>query len=89
MGHHIDAAGRFQSDKYPELAPDKIVLSFKDPAAKMALWDFARWTSDKELGDDIRRRLRSLEAEGKPDWHKTIQPVVDAARAMQLPEEKP
>ena len=29
MGHHIDPRGRFQSDPYPALAPDKIVVSVK------------------------------------------------------------
>lgn len=32
MAHHLDAQGRFQSDKYPELAPDKIVVSLREIA---------------------------------------------------------
>lgn len=60
MGHHIDPKGRFQSDRHPELAPDKIVLSFKDEAARSALYLFARLTEDTELGKDIRDRLISL-----------------------------
>ena len=37
MGHHIDAAGCFQSDKHPELPPDKVLISFEDPFARAAL----------------------------------------------------
>ncbi len=37
MGHHTDSDGRFQSDNYPDLPPDKIVLSFNDPEARRAL----------------------------------------------------
>ncbi len=62
MGHHIDIEGRFQSDKYPDLPPDKIVLSFKDPAARMALAEYARFTTDDELGADIDARLETIAA---------------------------
>ena len=68
MGHHIDSQDRFQSDKNPELPPDKIILSFKDPAAKKALEIFASVTDDKELANDILYRLRSL-AENEPHEH--------------------
>ncbi len=63
MGHHIDDKGRFQSDKYPDLAPDKIVLSFKDPFAEMALklYAVAIWDKDRELSDDILARIKSIE----------------------------
>jgi len=57
MGHHIDEMGRFQSNKYPELAPDKIVLSFKDINARAALGLFSDLTDDCELADDINDRL--------------------------------
>ena len=62
MGHHIDKHGRFQSDKYPNLAPDKIVLSFKDRRARSALEVLAIAYSgeDPELCDDIRRRLAAI-----------------------------
>lgn len=53
MGHHIDSEGRFQSDKYPELAPNKIVLSFKDQAAREALFTYCCHTDDGELAADI------------------------------------
>ena len=62
MGHHIDKEGRFQSDKYPELAPDKIVLSFKDRHAQIALGFYAVYCGgdDPELAADIQERLRSI-----------------------------
>ena len=64
MGHHINEAGQFQSDKYPDLAPDKIVLSFKDPIARSALRKYATMTLDFELGHDIIERLDAIEKEG-------------------------
>jgi len=63
MSHHINKQGQFQSDKYPELAPDKIMLSFKDKAAQIALIMFADNTSDIELAEDILTRIKSIKTE--------------------------
>jgi hypothetical protein len=62
MGHHIDSQGRFQSDKYPDLPPDKIVLSFKDLDAYAALLTLADvyQHKDSEFAADIRTRLRTI-----------------------------
>ena len=64
MGHHIDKQGRFQSDKYPELPPDKIILSFKDSHARKALGMYVTSIQttggDEELADDIEERLRTI-----------------------------
>jgi hypothetical protein len=60
MGHHITSEGTFQSDKYPDLAPDKIVLSFKDKEAQEALKVFAHTTNDRELAEDILERLLTI-----------------------------
>ncbi len=60
MGHHIDREGRFQSDKFPDLAPDKIVLSFKDPAARRALNVYSIYAEDRELARDIRTRVGTI-----------------------------
>ncbi len=62
MGHHIDARGRFQSDKYPDLPPDKIVLSFTDPRAYASLLLLAISYDgvDQALSDDVRARLLSI-----------------------------
>ncbi len=62
MSHHI-VNGRFKSDKFPDLAPDKIVLSFKDAAARLALKRFADMTQDRELAEDIKTRLKSIQKE--------------------------
>lgn len=68
MSHHIDSEGRFQSDKYLDLPPDKIVLSFKDPAAQEALWTFTEHTDDAELAEDIRTRLNWFRLHGPNSW---------------------
>lgn len=66
MGHHINAAGQFQSDKHPELPPDKIIVSFNDPHARRALRTLARdyGEADLELSVDILTRLNQLDREG-------------------------
>jgi len=64
MGHHINDKGQFQSDKYPDLPPNKIVLSFKDKAAVVALHVYVRNTTDRELADDIFRALMNLRKKG-------------------------
>lgn len=63
MGHHIDSEGRFQSDKYPDLAPDKIILSLKDPYAFNALKEYANHCNDRELANDIMKRLQTISEE--------------------------
>ncbi len=61
MGHHINDKGQFQSDKYPDLPPDKIILSFKDPAARFALEAYSNNVmTDKELAEDIMIRIRTI-----------------------------
>ncbi len=60
MGHHINDKGQFQSDKYPWLAPNKIVLSFNDPVARLALHTYVANTKDKILADDIFQALMNL-----------------------------
>lgn len=70
MGHHIDALGRFQSDKHPDLPPDKIILSFHDVVAAGALRDYARRTLDAELAEDIEARLNVLWPKVEPAFQK-------------------
>ena len=65
MGHHIDSEGRFQSDKHPELPPDRIILSFADPEARDALKWFGMTTKDRELGDDVLERVETITQEGR------------------------
>jgi len=65
MGHHINSKGQFQSDKNPDLPPDKITLSFKDHKARASLIAYAARcrNSDKELSEDIFTRLKTIEEE--------------------------
>jgi len=63
MGHHINEKGQFKSDKYPDLPPDKIILSFKDPLARKALKLYAELTKDTELAKDIVTRINTVEDE--------------------------
>ena len=60
MSGHINEAGQFQSDKHPDLAPDKIVLSFKDPVARAALHIYVQGCQDTQLAQDIHDRLESI-----------------------------
>ena len=60
MSSHIiqvDGKPMFQSDKYPDLEPNHIVLSFDDPAARRALWKLCDVTKDRALAEDIRNVL--------------------------------
>ena len=67
MGHHINDKGDFQSDKYPDLLPNKIVLSFKDKVAQRALYLYAANTEDLTLAEDIFKVLRKMKRRKKKD----------------------
>lgn len=62
MGDHIDAAGKFQSDKYPWCAPDFVPLKVTDVAAQPLLWQYAnsREPIDAAFAEDLRARLRAV-----------------------------
>lgn len=64
MGHHLTADGQFQSDRHPDLPPNKIVLSFKDPHAHLGLWTVAieYQQDDPELSGDMMTALDALGA---------------------------
>ena len=70
-GHHIreiDGRKHFQSDLYPDLALDHIVLSFKDPAARQALWRYAvaieaNGLEEFVLSADIRAVIIDMESD--------------------------
>lgn len=61
MGHHINKNGNFQSEKYPDLLENKIILSFKDFLAREVLKTYAKKTEDKELGKDILKVIKKIE----------------------------
>jgi len=59
MGHHINKSGQFQSDKHPDLPPNKIALDFRDIHARPCLKMYASLTLDKELKEDILTGLEN------------------------------
>ena len=70
MCHYLNALGQFQSDQYLFLAPDEIVLSFKDSAAMEALYTFADWTDDDDLAVATRKRLDTIAEEYVQSWER-------------------
>jgi len=74
MGHHIDEAGRFQSDRHPDLPPDRIRLNFQNPRSERALRVLAQdyEQADSELAADINRRLDALYGTLKPGDREDI-----------------
>lgn len=56
---HINAAGEFQSDKYPTCPAGKVPLSVADPTAQPLLWEYAqrRREFDAEFADDLEFAL--------------------------------
>ena len=85
MAHHIDKEGRFQSDKYPDLPPDKIVISFKDPRALRGLRVIAEdyLDTDPELTADITERLKTIQMPGRGRANgvkpQTVYRIIDRA----------
>lgn len=63
MGHHIDSEGRFQSDKYPDLPPDALLLKLDDPEARAAITLYVTICKDRELAGDLIQRMRVLRFE--------------------------
>ena len=63
MGHHINDAGEFQSDKYPLLKPDKVVINLCHPEARAGLLAIAKAYEkrDAEFAGDLRERVSYLD----------------------------
>lgn len=61
MGDHINADGRFQSDKYPTCPAGKVPLSTRDRTAQDLLWDYAqrRRPIDFEFSEDLQICLKN------------------------------
>jgi hypothetical protein len=49
MSQDFSPMVQFQGYQYPSMRPDEIVLSFRDPAAMVALYLFADCTDDDDL----------------------------------------
>jgi hypothetical protein len=62
MSEHIDASGRFQSDKYDWCKPDFVPLKVTDSMAQPVLWAYAqaRRSVDAAFADDLERRLLAV-----------------------------
>lgn len=60
MSTHIDDEGRFQSEKYPLLPPDQIILSFHGEAERRALLVFADHYPDREFAEAVKARVYAL-----------------------------
>ena len=58
---HINADGKFQSDKYPDCPPGKVPLSTKGPMAQDLLWEYAqrRREVDEQFSDDLEIALQT------------------------------
>lgn len=58
---HLNADGKFQSDKYPSCPPGKVPLSVEDPSAQSLLWAYAqrRRAVDAEFSADLETALRA------------------------------
>jgi hypothetical protein len=59
-GEHINAEGKFQSDKYPTCPAGKVPLSTSDESAQDLLWEYAqrRRAIDPEFSDDLETCLK-------------------------------
>ena len=62
MGHHINDAGNFQSDKHPDLPENRIRLNLENPRSVRALMVLSADYEDEdvELASDLRRVLAKL-----------------------------
>jgi len=65
-GDHLNADGKFQSDKYPTCPAGKMPLSFTDPMAQDLLEEYAhrRRSVDADLSDDMITCLRAAGFDG-------------------------
>lgn len=62
MGHHINDKGEFQSDKHPDLPPDRLRVNITNPRSTRALLILADdyQGHDAEFADDLRNRVLAL-----------------------------
>ncbi len=68
MSKHINEHGRFQSDKYPALMPDKVVIDLTDPEAWAGMLMIAQAYKmrDSEFAADLEARLWQLREDRQP-----------------------
>jgi hypothetical protein len=63
MCHDFNPLEQFQSYQYPNMRPDEIVLSLRDPAAMEAPYAFADLTDDDDSAVAIMQRLDAIAEE--------------------------
>lgn len=68
MGHHLKD-GKFQSDKFPDLPPNHVVINIEKPRTKSAVQELvnAYWGVDDEFASDLYEALENLGLAGYPD----------------------
>ena len=86
MGHHIDDEGRFQSDKYPELGPDKVVISLRDPKVYWVAATIAEAyrKADPEFAQDVETRMHAIQKERCSDGEHVWAYIECAACKLRL-----
>lgn len=72
MAHHL-VGGEFQSDKYPDIGSNKVVISLRDIKAQAALWEIgSRYCdggpSDEDFGDDLQIALLNIGYAPRVSW---------------------
>jgi len=77
VAHHINSLGQFQSDKHPDLPPNRIRLSLEAPLSMRALLVLAHDYSKKDVGlaSDIRETLITLH--GKEAVDKVLIKIIE------------
>ena len=68
MGSHINTDGEFQSDKHPDLPPDRLRLSLLARRSRRALRVLAEDYEDldESFAADLRTRLNAIEDAERP-----------------------
>ena len=62
MGHHLDANGDFQSDKHPELKPNRVLVNLENPLSARGMLRLAQdyHDTDEEFAEDVLEVLGRL-----------------------------
>ena len=60
MGHHLTKDGKFKSDKYDWCPEGFFALKLTDPFAQRAALEYAKWTPDGELCDDLEQAIANI-----------------------------
>lgn len=78
-GPHFDDAGRFRSDRHPNLKPDHVVIDFHDPVAWPALRMLGAAYGRSDFGAAVLARVTQIEAEADPEEVERVRRARKAA----------